>query len=144
MSSVKGQDSREMFNLTIVSRFDPNLNSDAGLTYKSLLSMPILEEDTGGEGGVGRVLGVISLINKEKGGVFTENDERFAEAFSLFCGMAIRNAAAFERAAESEAKLQVKEEKGGKFANLENWGRTKSLDWVSGCLRHDELPGLIY
>lgn len=54
-----------------------------------------------------RVLGVISLINKENESNFSENDERFAEAFALFCGMAIRNAADFERTILSEAKLQV-------------------------------------
>ena len=32
---------------------------------------------------------------------------RFVEAFSLFCGMAIRNAAQYEKAVVSEAKLQV-------------------------------------
>ena len=32
---------------------------------------------------------------------------RFAEAFSIFCGMAIRNAADYEKAVLSEAKLQV-------------------------------------
>ncbi len=55
-----------------------------------------------------RILGVISLINKENFGVFTENDERFVEAFAIFCAMAIRNAAEFERAVVSEAKLKVR------------------------------------
>jgi hypothetical protein len=32
---------------------------------------------------------------------------RFVEAFSIFCGMAIRNAADYEKAVVSEAKLQV-------------------------------------
>ena len=27
---------------------------------------------------------------------FTDNDERFVEAFAVFCGMAIRNAADYE------------------------------------------------
>ena len=32
---------------------------------------------------------------------------RFVEAFAIFCGMAIRNAADYEKAVVSEAKLQV-------------------------------------
>ena len=83
-------------------RFDPSLNGDSGgLTYKSMLCMPIRDSASDA------VLGVITLVNKENDGVFTENDERFVEAFSLFCGLAIRNAAAYEKAVQSEAKLQV-------------------------------------
>jgi hypothetical protein len=63
----------------------------------SLLCLPVHDNSC--------VLGVISLLDKEKG--FSENDARFAEAFSLFCGMAIRNAAELERTLMSEAKLQV-------------------------------------
>ena len=74
-----------------------------GMTVKSMLCMPI--RDSGDPGGV---LGVISLINKSASdAVFTENDERFVEAFAVFCGMAIRNASDFERTTLSEAKLQV-------------------------------------
>ena len=60
------------------------------------------------------IVGVISLANKEKvtsensstlsdesvtatdSNIFTDNDERFVEAFAVFCGMAIRNAADYE------------------------------------------------
>lgn len=83
-------------------------------TYRSFLCSPIHDPD-------GRVLGVISLINKEverdeavlrtsasdDDDHFTSNDERFVEAFAIFCGMAIRNAADYEKAVVSEAKLQV-------------------------------------
>ena len=69
----------------------------------SFLCMAIRDPDD-------KVLGVISLIDKEPGegvsvlghaplsptsplgggGYFTENDEQFVKAFSIFCGMAIR------------------------------------------------------
>jgi GAF domain-containing protein len=60
------------------------------------------------------IVGVISLANKETvtsensstlsddsvtatdNNIFTDNDERFVEAFAVFCGMAIRNAADYE------------------------------------------------
>ena len=72
----------------------------------SFLGWPIRDPD-------GRVVGVISLANKEVDPArpnserFTSNDERFVEAFSIFCGMAIVNAADYEKAVVSEAKLQV-------------------------------------
>ena len=79
----------------------------------SFLSLPIRDPD-------GIIVGVISLANKEMttsspadpgeaviNQVFTNNDERFVEAFTVFCGMAIRNASDYERAVLSEAKLQV-------------------------------------
>ena len=92
--------------------------------YDSFMCMAIRAPDD-------KVLGVISLIDKEGGaaaldgggggqvsgrggsiggsggGVFSANDEYFVEAFSIFCGMAIRNAAEYEKAVVSEAKLQV-------------------------------------
>ncbi len=83
--------------------------------FKSFLCSPIRDPDN-------RVLGVISLINKDESSsttttragdsgpsssMFTSNDERFVEAFAIFCGMAIRNAADYEKAVVSEAKLQV-------------------------------------
>ena len=74
-----------------------------------MLCMPI--RDAGGGDYVTssscRILGVISLLDKANGGRFSENDERFVEAFAIFCGMAIRNAKEYERAVVSEAKLNV-------------------------------------
>lgn len=85
-------------------RFDRGMNADAQLQHRSFLCMPIRDPDD-------HVLGVISLINKEISEQcdlgFTSNDERFVEAFAVFCGMAIRNAADYEKAVVSEAKLQV-------------------------------------
>ena len=78
-----------------------NLASDG--FSESFMCMAIRDPD-------GKILGVISLIDKDDRqgyGGFSANDERFVEAFSLFCGMAIRNAAQYEKAVVSEAKLQV-------------------------------------
>ena len=74
-------------------------NSDTDDDSRSMLCMPIRDND--------KILGVISLINKEKSDFFSENDERFVEAFSIFCGMALRSASEFEAAVVSKAKLQV-------------------------------------
>ena len=37
-----------------------------------------------------------SIIADDSNSAFTDNDERFVEAFAVFCGMAIRNAADYE------------------------------------------------
>ena len=66
------------------------------------------ESQPGRQNRSGSILGVISLLEKDLSGRFTENDERFLEAFAIFCGMAIRNAAEYERAVVSEAKLKVR------------------------------------
>ena len=88
---------------------DEYINSDGSSSEvlstthcNSFLCMAIRDPDE-------KVLGVISLIDKEAGdgssilgmmpaapttpsgmGYFTENDEQFVKAFSIFCGMAIR------------------------------------------------------
>ena len=88
---------------------DEYINSDGSSSEvlstthcNSFLCMAIRDPDD-------QVLGVISLIDKESGdgssmlgmvpaapttpsgmGYFTENDEQFVKAFSIFCGMAIR------------------------------------------------------
>ena len=70
---------------------------------RSFLCLPIKDPE-------GDIVGVISLANKDVQRdclQFTKNDERFVEAFSVFCAMAIRNAVDYEKAVLSEAKMQV-------------------------------------
>ncbi len=90
---------------------DPSVNPPP----RSLLCIPIRcgmttqhpQQQSSSSGG--SVLGVISLINKESAAStsFTPNDERFADAFSVFCAMAVRNAREYERAVVAEARLSV-------------------------------------
>lgn len=88
-------------NLEQDERFDCSLNDDAGLIHRTMLCMPFRDSETE------RVLGVISLINKENEGVFTENDERFVEAFAIFCAIAIKNANDYEAAIKATARVEV-------------------------------------
>lgn len=80
-------------------RIDQTINYDAQMTLRSVLCMPIKDSDS-------EILGVISLINK-KSGSFTDNDEKFVEAFGVFCGMALRNVSNYETAKQAEARSQV-------------------------------------
>ncbi|XP_023323155.1 dual 3',5'-cyclic-AMP and -GMP phosphodiesterase 11 [Eurytemora carolleeae] len=86
-------------DLSTDHRFDPRLNGDVDVEHRSLLCMPILDSDQ-------KILGVISLINKKEG-QFTWNDERFVEAFGIFCGIALRNVSQFEIVQSAEARCQV-------------------------------------
>ena len=108
-------------------------SSDNATGIHSFLCSPIHDPE-------GRVVGVISLANKEASGQvsvsssdieavnhFTNNDERFVEAFAIFCGMAIRNAADYEKAVVSEAKLQVAFE-------VMNYQATSSSDEMTGLI----------
>ena len=85
--------------LGVIDSDGDSSDTDHDDSSRSMLCMPIRDND--------KILGVISLINKEKSDFFSENDERFVEAFSIFCGMAIRSASDFEAAVVSKAKLQV-------------------------------------
>ena len=78
------------------------LGSSSEELLRSFLCLPIRDPDA-------NIVGVISLANKDVFNCvhFTSNDERFVEAFSVFCGMSIRNAADYEKAVLSEAKMQV-------------------------------------
>ena len=108
-------------------------SSDNATGIHSFLCSPIHDPE-------GLVVGVISLANKEASGQvsvsssdieavnhFTNNDERFVEAFAIFCGMAIRNAADYEKAVVSEAKLQVAFE-------VMNYQATSSSDEMTGLI----------
>ena len=77
-------------------------SDDEDCLLRSFLCLPIRDPDA-------NIVGVISLANKDVEDClhFTSNDERFVEAFAVFCGMSIRNAADYEKAVLSEAKMQV-------------------------------------
>ena len=75
-------------------RFDA-VSSD----HRSFLCMPIRD-------GEDKIIGVVSLGNK-KAGFFTLNDERFVEAFGIFCGISLANVSNYEEAKAAEARSQV-------------------------------------
>ena len=62
--------------------------------------MPITDSD-------GRIVGVVSLMNKKNNTCFTDNDESFVEAFGIFCGISLANVTNFEVVKEAEARSQV-------------------------------------
>ena len=79
--------------------FDHALDDDAHFEHRSLLCMPIRDSDN-------KIIGVVSLINK-KSGSFNDNDEKFVEAFGLFCGISLANAWNYEQLKTAEARKQV-------------------------------------
>ena len=67
-------------------RFDPSVDDGAAADFrhKSILCVPIKNSS-------GYIIGVMQLVNKFNQLPFTQNDENFVEAFSIFCGMGISN-----------------------------------------------------
>ncbi|XP_068618143.1 dual 3',5'-cyclic-AMP and -GMP phosphodiesterase 11 isoform X3 [Battus philenor] len=82
------------------ARFDPSVDEDAGFKHNTILCMAIKNSE-------GRIIGVIQLVNKFDGLLFTKNDENFVEAFAIFCGMGIHNTHMYEKAITAMAKQSV-------------------------------------
>jgi len=76
------------------ARFNPAFDKTSGFRTRSILSLPIIEQG-------GRLVGVVQVLNKKSGGVFTSQDEQFLMAICVHLGIAI------ERAAMVEAYLQT-------------------------------------
>ncbi|XP_041982222.1 dual 3',5'-cyclic-AMP and -GMP phosphodiesterase 11-like isoform X2 [Aricia agestis] len=81
-------------------RFDPSVDEDVGFKHNTILCMAIKNSE-------GRIIGVIQLVNKFDGLLFTKNDENFVEAFAIFCGMGIHNTHMYEKAITAMAKQSV-------------------------------------
>lgn len=93
----------ETVNLTNVyddARFDPEADQGTNFKHKTVLCMPIKNSKN-------KIIGVIQLINKFNDLPFTQNDENFVEAFSIFCGMGIHNTRMYEEATTAVAKQKV-------------------------------------
>ncbi|XP_046649494.1 dual 3',5'-cyclic-AMP and -GMP phosphodiesterase 11-like isoform X3 [Daphnia pulicaria] len=81
-------------------RFDRSVDDGKDFKHKTILCMPIKNSK-------GHTIGVIQLVNKFNNLPFTQNDENFVEAFSIFCGMGIYNTNMFEKAIAAENKQRV-------------------------------------
>ncbi|GBP36575.1 Dual 3',5'-cyclic-AMP and -GMP phosphodiesterase 11 [Eumeta japonica] len=81
-------------------RFDPAVDEGAGFKHNTILCMAIKNSE-------GMIIGVIQLVNKFDGLLFTKNDENFVEAFAIFCGMGIHNTHMYEKAITAMAKQSV-------------------------------------
>ncbi|KAG7312318.1 Dual 3'-5'-cyclic-AMP and -GMP phosphodiesterase 11 [Plutella xylostella] len=82
------------------ARFDPSVDDGTGFKHNTILCMAIKNSE-------GRIIGVIQLVNKFDGLLFTKNDENFVEAFAIFCGMGIHNTHMYEKAITAMAKQSV-------------------------------------
>jgi len=92
----------ETVNISDISKDSPcsGYEDIEPFSYRSLLCMPIM--DSGG-----KIVGVVSLMNKKHTTCFTDNDENFVEAFNVFCGISLANVTNLEVAKEAEARSQV-------------------------------------
>jgi len=79
-------------------RFNPAFDRASGFRTRSLLSMPILDQEGG-------LLGVVQALNKQSG-AFTAADEQFLEAICVHLGMALQRAAAVDALLAAQALQQ--------------------------------------
>lgn len=84
------------------SRFDRTVDRKTGYTTRSMLCMPIFDNE-------GEVLGVAQVINKNGtgGDAFDRNDETVFAQYLQFCGMGLRNAQLYERSELENKRNQV-------------------------------------
>ena len=70
-----------------------------GYRTRTILCMPILSE--------GAVIGVVQMVNKNRGLSFTSEDEASFELFATYCGLALHHAKLYDKIRVSEQKHRV-------------------------------------
>jgi len=76
-------DAAELSRISGKLRFDSSWDKKTGYRTKQILAMPVLHEN--------RVVGVIQLLNKKKGGRFTKDDELNVARIAKTLGVAFHN-----------------------------------------------------
>src|SRR5437868_7139745 len=66
-------------------RFNRSFDHQSGFRTRSILSVPIVNQR-------GRLLGVVEVLNKQDGGVFTSGDQEFLAAISTHLALALERA----------------------------------------------------
>ena len=79
-------------------RFDKSIDAKTGYHTKSVLVLPILNEEKG------NVVAAIQCINKENDGVFDENDVQFFEEFCKQISVSVGNALAYDATQQTMEK----------------------------------------
>jgi len=80
---VDAYDAAELSRISGRLRFDSSWDKKTGYRTKQILAMPVLHEN--------RVVGVIQLLNKKKGGRFTRDDELNVARIAKTLGVAFHN-----------------------------------------------------
>ncbi len=82
------------------SRFNPEIDRITGSHTDAILTAPMHDPDR-------KIVGVIQLLNKNGGDVFTSEDEEFIRAMGIHASIAIRNAQIAERMIRNESLSAV-------------------------------------
>ena len=81
-------------------RFNPEVDKRTGYRTRSILCGPITNLQ-------GQTLGVIQVINKEKGGAFTKDDEALFQAFAYQTTIALENFRLYNKILVNHAKMSI-------------------------------------
>lgn len=82
-------------------RFNPQIDKNTGYCTKSILCMPVKNQD-------GVVIGVAQIINKrQEDQVFTASDENVFSNYLTFCGIGLTNAQLYETSIEEYNRNQT-------------------------------------
>ena len=76
-------------------RFNPAFDKETNYRTKSILCMPMLNND-------GALVGVVQVLNKKDGSTFDDKDESLLEALSVQAGVAIQRARLLEEFVEKQ------------------------------------------
>ncbi|CAM1293641.1 Uncharacterised protein g792 [Pycnogonum litorale] len=80
-------------------RFNRKVDLQTGYQTRNILCMPIFNR--------GRVIGVVQMVNKLDGTVFTSSDEEGFSTFAVYCGLALHHAKLYDKIRKSEQKYKV-------------------------------------
>jgi len=81
------------------TRFYPAIDRQTGFTTRGLICAPLRTE--------AGIIGVVQVVNRHGGGVFSDADLRLLEAMAGSIAVAFDNARAFARVKETQARLQT-------------------------------------
>ncbi len=76
-----------------------DIDKQTGYKTRNILCMPIYNDQE-------EIIGVTQLINKREG-EFGLEDEEILKAFSIFCGITLRNASLYKQAIQAQYKTKV-------------------------------------
>ncbi|MDD3344515.1 MAG: HD domain-containing protein [Sulfurospirillaceae bacterium] len=107
-------------------RFNPDVDKKTGYLTKSILAVPLLDNNE-------NILGVFQALNK-KNSVFTNQDAEILLLISNYTASAIENATLYDKLRDTQTKIINKLSSAAEFKDQETSKHTKRVGLYSGLL----------